>query len=249
MGLLTGISLFSGAGGLDLAAKWAGIRTVCYVENDAYAQGVLMSRFRDGGLDDAPIWDDVRTFDGTQWRGKVDCVFGGFPCQDISLSGKMEGIDRGVKSGLWREFRRTISQVGPRFVIVENVPGDTRWIIRVRRDLREIGYLGRATPVFACQHGAPFPRERVFVVAHAIGQGREKGWALGKTEKHSPRRNRFQNQAWDSVGEKNASTSTLDGMANGLASRLDRIRCCGNGVVPQQAYPFFKEIVSMSVKG
>lgn len=74
---LSAISLFSGAGGLDIAARWAGIRTVCYVEYDPYAQGVLMSRIRSGDLDDAPIWDDVRTFDGNAWRGKVDIVFFG----------------------------------------------------------------------------------------------------------------------------------------------------------------------------
>lgn len=120
---LSAISLFSGAGGLDLAAKWAGIRTVAYVEWFQYAQAVLISRMRDGGLDEAPLWSDVSAFDGKPWCGKVDIVFGGFPCQDVSIAGKQVGITEGKRSGLWKEFARIIREVGPRFVLVENVTG------------------------------------------------------------------------------------------------------------------------------
>ena len=89
--MLTNLSLFSGAGGLDLAAKWTGkIKTVAYVECDPYAQAVLMSRMRDGQLDDAPIFEDVRTFRGTGLRGSIDIVSGGFPCQPHSQAGERE---------------------------------------------------------------------------------------------------------------------------------------------------------------
>lgn len=238
MGLLTNLALFAGAGGLELGArKCGGFRTIGYVEKDRYAQGVIMSRIRGGELDDGPIWDDVTTFDGRPWRGLVDVVSGGFPCQDISLSGNMLGIEDGAKSGLWREFRRTISEVGPGYILVENVPGDLRWINRVRRDLRELGYVGRTIPLSACAFGAPFPRERVFVVAHTTGERREMRWQIRKESQHTPRRNRIQNKTWDTSREENASSSTLDGISHGLAFRLDRIRCCGNGVVPDQSIP------------
>jgi len=85
----TYISLFSGAGGGDLANQWLkGWRCVCYVERDPYAVEVLRARIRDGLLNDAPIWDDVSTFDGTAWAGLVDGITAGFPCQPFSVAGK-----------------------------------------------------------------------------------------------------------------------------------------------------------------
>lgn len=173
---LTQISLFSGAGGLDLAAKWSGIRTVCYVEYDRYAQGVLMSRIRDGGLDDAPIWDDVRTFDGSEWRGKVDIISGGFPCQDVSHAGKREGLKDGTRSGLWSEFARIIRQVEPRWVLVENVPGllsvdSGGGFGTVLGDLAEMGFGAFWYILSAAAVGAPHRRKRVWIVSYSKSNG------------------------------------------------------------------------------
>ncbi len=120
MGVLTNLSLFSGAGGLDLGARLVGgIKTVGYVEYDRYAQGVLMSRIRDGGLDDAPIWDDVTTFDARPWRGKVDIVSGGFPCQPHSVAGKRGGA--GDKRNLWPDYLRIGRACKPTFALGENL--------------------------------------------------------------------------------------------------------------------------------
>ena len=167
MGTPTAISLFSGAGGLDLAARWAGIRTVCYVERESYAQAVLMSNFRRGWLDEAPIWDDVCTFKGKPWRG-VDVVFGGFPCQDVSYAGRGRGLRKGTRSGLWIQYARIIREVRPRVVIVENVPGlMRRGLARVLGDLAAAGYDARWEVVSAASVGAPHKRERIFIVAHA----------------------------------------------------------------------------------
>lgn len=172
MGVLTGLSLFAGAGGLDLAAEACGIRTVCRVEYDAYAQGVLMSRMRGGALDSAPLWSDVRTFDGKAWRGKVDCVFGGFPCTDVSNAGKRAGLKEGTRSGLWSEFARIICEVKPRAVLVENVRGllsidDGGGFGIVLRDLAELGFDARWRVLSAADVGAPHLRERIWIVAHA----------------------------------------------------------------------------------
>jgi DNA (cytosine-5)-methyltransferase 1 len=175
---LSAISLFSGAGGLDIAAKWAGIRTVCYVEFDRYAQAVLMSRIRDGSLDAAPIWSDVTTFDGRPWNRKVDCVFGGFPCTDVSFAGKRECADSlvdGTRSGLWSEFARIIREVRPRFVLVENVPGLlTGGIGDVLRDLAKMGFDAEWEVLSAAAVGAPHLRERVWIVANSVSQPSQK---------------------------------------------------------------------------
>ena len=121
-GAFNTISLFSGVGGIELGLKLAvpAARTVCYVEWNRHCQAVLQARMRDGLLDAAPIWDNVTTFDGRPWRGRVHCVAGGFPCQDISCAGKRAGFV-GERSSLWFEFARVIHEVGPDFVFVENV--------------------------------------------------------------------------------------------------------------------------------
>lgn len=118
------LSLFTGAGGLEVATKLAGgFKTVAYVEYEKYAQDVLVQRIQDGVLDRAPIWPDVRTFDAKPWRGSVDVVVGGFPCQDVSQAGKRTGLKEGNRSGLWSEYARIICEVEPKFVLIENVRG------------------------------------------------------------------------------------------------------------------------------
>jgi DNA (cytosine-5)-methyltransferase 1 len=97
-------------------------RTVCYVEREAYAASVLAKHCQAGTLDDAPIWSDVCTFDATAWRGKVDCVVAGFPCQDLSVAGRRAGLD-GKRSGLFFEVLRIAADCGARFLFLENVAG------------------------------------------------------------------------------------------------------------------------------
>lgn len=115
------LALFAGAGGGILGGKLLGWRTVCAVERDAYAAAVLAQRQNDGCLETFPIWSDVETFEGTPWRGIIDVVSGGFPCQDISIAGKGEGIT-GKRSGLWKQMERIIREVRPPYVFVENSP-------------------------------------------------------------------------------------------------------------------------------
>lgn len=134
------ISLFAGAGGGILGGILSGWRTVCAVENDPFAVGVLVARQNDGSLPAFPIWDDVRDFDGRPWRGRCEIISGGFPCQDISIIGKGAGID-GARSGLWSEMARIVDEVRPRFVFVENSPQlIRRGLSVVVGDLARIGY-------------------------------------------------------------------------------------------------------------
>ena len=161
------LSLFSGYGGLDLGIGLAvpGARTVCFVEREAYAAAVLAARMAEGALASAPVWGDVCTFDGRPWRSVVDCVTGGFPCQDISLAGKGAGIE-GERSGLWKEYARIVGEVRPRFVFVENVAAlASRGLDVVLADLAALGFDAEWGVFRASDMGAPHRRERLFILA------------------------------------------------------------------------------------
>lgn len=157
------LALFAGAGGGILGGKLLRWETVCAVEFSAYRARRLMQRQNEGHLPPFPIWDDVRTFDGTAWRGAVDLVSGGFPCQDLSTAGTGAGLD-GERSGLWVEMARIIGEVRPRFAFVENSPALTsRGLGRVLGDLAEMGFDARWGAFTARDEGAPIERERLFI--------------------------------------------------------------------------------------
>lgn len=157
------LHLFAGAGGGILGGILLGHTTVCAVEIEPYCREVLLQRQRDGILPKFPIWDDVRTFDGRPWRGIVDVVCGGFPCQDISCAGKGVGIE-GERSGLWSEMGRVIGEVRPPNIFVENVPMLVgRGLAVVLGDLAELGYDARWGIVGADDTGAPHRRKRIWI--------------------------------------------------------------------------------------
>ena len=159
------LHLFAGAGGGILAGQMLGHRTVCAVEWEPYAQAVLVARQNDGCFPPFPIWDDVQSFDGRPWRGIVDVVAGGFPCQDISVAGKGVGIT-GERSGMWTHMARIIGEVRPRFAFVENSPAlITRGLGVVLGDLAALGYDCRWTVLGAADVGAPHQRDRVWILA------------------------------------------------------------------------------------
>ena len=167
---LNELALFAGAGGGILGGKLLGWRTVCAVEWEPYAASVLVARQNDKVLPPFPIWDDVQTFDGKPWRGIVDVISGGFPCQDISSAGKGAGID-GERSGMWREMARIIREVEPRFVFVENSPMLTsRGLGRVLGDLASMGFDAAWGVLGAADVGANHQRDRIWIVAKRSGQ-------------------------------------------------------------------------------
>lgn len=163
------LHLFAGAGGGILAGQLLGHTTVCAVEYESYAQACLVARQNDKTFPPFPIWDDVRTFDGRPWRGCVDVVAGGFPCQDISAAGKGAGI-AGERSGLWGEMARIVGEVRPRFVFVENSPMlTTRGLGRVLGDLSEMGFDAEWCVLGADDLGAPHIRKRIWLLAKQRG--------------------------------------------------------------------------------
>lgn len=167
------LALFAGAGGGILGGMLHGWRTVAAVEIEDYPRRVLLQRQADGILPRFPVWDDVRTFDGKPWRGKVDVVTGGFPCQDISAAGKGAGIE-GERSGLWSEFARIIGEVRPRYVLVENSPMLVgRGLTRVLGDLAEMGYDALWGIIGAHHVGAPHKRDRIWIVGELADSMRD----------------------------------------------------------------------------
>lgn len=127
--MLYGLDICAGSGIGSAAFEALGFaRTICYVERDEYCQRLLRQRMLDGWLQPAPIWDDLKTFDGRPWRGLVDFIFGGIPCQPHSLAGKRGGA--ADERDLWPDFWRVVCEVGPRVVLIENVPG----ILSTRRN-------------------------------------------------------------------------------------------------------------------
>jgi len=161
------LALFAGVGGGILAGHLLGWRTVAAVEIEDYPRRVLLQRQADGLLPRFPIWDDVCTFDGKPWRGKVQVISGGFPCQDISIAGNGDGLD-GERSGMWREMARIIGEVRPQFAFVENSPMlVTRGLERVLADLTAMGYDSRWGVVSAADIGANHQRRRIWIVANS----------------------------------------------------------------------------------
>ena len=185
--MLYELALFAGAGGGILGTKLLGWRVVCAVEINPYCREVLLRRQEEGILEAFPIWDDVRTFDGKPWRGKVDVVTAGFPCQPWSVAGKQRGeVD---ERNLWPDTIRIIGEVRPRYCLLENVPNLLvhEYFGTILRDLAESGYDARWKVISAAEVGAPHLRNRIWVVAHdsRAGTRLEKHRGRGKGADHT----------------------------------------------------------------
>jgi len=234
------LAIFAGAGGGILGGKLLGWRTVCAVEWEPYAAGVLVARQNDKILEHFPIWDDVRTFDGKPWRGIVDVVSGGFPCQDISVAGKGSGID-GERSGMWKHMARVVCEVRPEWVFVENSPMlVSRGLGTVLRDLAEIGFDAAWTVLSAAELGAPHLRERIWIVAHS-GENRRlcsgvvsnidrtKGTWRNKAKRGSYRNRIEILSRYRKAFSKWLPEPSANGVANGVACQVERLATIGNG--------------------
>lgn len=241
------LHLFAGAGGGILGGMLLGHTCVCAVEIEPYPRKVLLQRQRDGILPKFPIWDDIRTFNGKPWRGHVNIVCGGFPCQDISAAGKGAGLD-GERSGLWSEMARIVREVQPRYVFVENSPMLTlRGLGTVLGDLAEMGYDARWGVLGSCDAGLPTKRDRLWIVASTglldpnprknEGRNREeillRKWASDSCQRVVD----FGGVAAIEVPER----ASVD---YGMADWMDELKAIGNGQVPGVAALAWKTLMA-----
>lgn len=254
---LTHLSLFSGIGGLDLAAEWAGFRTVGQCEWADYPRAVLEKHWP--GL---PRWRDIRDLTGVDFREKTGLkhptvVSGGFPCQPHSLAGKRLASDD--ERDLWDELFRVYCETGARWLVGENVGGlltseNGRFFGRILRDLAQRGchVWWYCFPAHAA--GAPFWGERVAIVAAAHGIG----WKsldvrptriptldhCGCLAEEKARSELVRLYVARSERDTGGGSQRND---DGISSGLDRLKCYGNAVVPQQFYPIFRAIADLEV--
>lgn len=173
------LSICSGYGGLDLGldiATGGAARAVCYVEREAFAAALLARRMEEEALAPAPVWSDLRTFDGRAWRGVVDCITGGYPCQPFSHAGRRLG-EQDARH-LWPDIARIIGEVEPGLVFFENVAGHlTLGFDAVRADLERLGYRVAAGLFSAAEVGASHRRERLFILGVADSDRKRRSFA------------------------------------------------------------------------
>lgn len=254
------LALFAGAGGGLLATthllKW---RTVCYVEWNEYCVEVIKQRIKDGYLHDAPIWDNVRTFDGQPWRGCVDIITAGFPCQPFSTAGKRNGHKD--ERNMWPATIRIIREVRPAWVLLENVPGllsamdnaatfPHSYFGTVLGDLAQSGYDARWRVLSAAEVGAPHKRDRVFIVANSYGDGQLRRldgcgmeWRSALCEWRQTK-HRFASISLTLGPPRPERISTIPRETNDMAHRVDRLKAIGNGQVPAVVRTVWKLLVS-----
>jgi DNA (cytosine-5)-methyltransferase 1 len=209
------LALFAGAGGGILGGLLLGWRTVCAVERDAYCAAVLAQRQDDGILPPFPIWSDIETFDGRPWRGVVDVVSGGFPCQAFSNAAH----GRNTARDMWVEMLRIIGQVCPAYILAENVSESS--IGSVQIDLKCCGYKTLRAPIGASDLGADHIRRRWWLFAYSNDKSKLVGKVYAKTQVLS----KFCASIW----KTNPGKPRVD---DGMANRMDRFRAIGNGQVP-----------------
>lgn len=233
---LTHLSLFSGIGGLDLAAEWAGFTSVGQCEWADFPTKILEKHWPD-----VPKWRDIHDLTGEDFRTRtglrtVDVISGGFPCQPFSVAGKQAGKED--ERYLWPEMLRVISELKPSFVVGENVPGILRIAAAdVVESLEREGYECVLFDFEAAAVGAHHRRERIAFVAHA------EVWREPRKQRNREEARRF------GSGRRWPAEPDVGRVANGVPDRVDRIKALGNAVVPQQFYPIFRAIAEELRRG
>lgn len=231
------LDLFSGIGGFSLGLeRTGGFETVAFCEIDPFCRRVLAKHWPE-----VPCFDDVTTLRGED-VGAVDAICGGFPCQNVSVAGAAWGVNTGLdgkRSGLWSEYKRLIAELRPAIVLIENVRNLIgNGLIRVLRDLAEIGYDAEWQVIPGPYVGAPQARERVWIAAYPSGERVEglfagigsgslgQGWPGG-----APHLLDIANSAFG--GDDRFPQPLLRGVDDRPANWVDRVGACGNAVIPQ----------------
>ena len=232
------LDLFSGIGGFSLGLERAGMETIAFCEFDEHAQKVLRKHWPD-----VPIHSDIRELDAKQFRGTVDVICGGFPCQDLSTAGKQVGFS-GERSSLYGEMLRVIGECMPRYAIFENVTGlltgdSGRWFGQFLYDLAQIGFDAEWHCVSASDIGAQHHRDRVWVIAYPCGSRSKVGLARQNVRQEGDTRisinlsNEIRRARRKPGMEGWSIEPNVGRVANGVPNRAHRLKQLGNAVVPQ----------------
>ena len=247
--MLNGLDLFSGIGGISFALRDF-TKTLCYCENDPYCQKILINRMGDKQLQCAPIWDDIRTLSIYDLPKCIDIIYAGFPCQGFSIAGHGKGLED-ERSGLFYEIMRLAKEIQPKFIFFENVPNITsshKGSLDILFSLSKMGYDCRWCSISAASVGALQVRERWFLLAHANSEPSRK--TDTETESYEVKQNSRIRLARQDRGnssrtywEKNKCP--FFGMDYGLPFELDRSKCLGNSVVPQQVKESFMYLMGL----
>lgn len=218
------LDLFSGIGGFSLGLERTGrFETVAFCEADERCRRTLAKAWPG-----VPIYDDVRDLSAQHLTAAgiaVDAICGGFPCQNISLAGRMEGID-GAKSGLWQHYLRLIEETRPKWVIIENSPVlRSRGLEAMLSELAALGFDAEWHCIPANALGAPHRRDRLWIVAYPAGERNglppleiSTGW------------DQSQHRSWWDT------EPAVGRVVDGISAEPHRLAQLGNAVVP--AIPF-----------
>lgn len=221
------------------------VRPIAYCEIDPYCQAVLLSRMAEGLLEQAPIWDDIKTFDG--FSGP-DIIYGGFPCQGISVAGLGKGL-ADERSGLFFEIMRLVKEIRPKFVFLENVSAiRTRGLDKVIEEFTKERYDCRWTMLRASDVGAIHRRERFYILAYdrsqrIQGSGKEKISGKQRFQGGEDVR-RFK----DFRERSNLHTPKLCRSGDGISFRMERTHALGNSVCPIQTKKAFERLMGLDMK-
>lgn len=262
------LELCAGYGGFSLGLRISGVptRTVCMVEREAHVAALLVAQMAAGLLDPCPVWDDLCQFDARPWRGAVDLVTAGFPCQPFSVAGKRLG--EADERWIWPDIARIVAECRPALVFLENV--ELTAFRRPRADLADLGF--RVLPalrVSASDVGAPHERDRwwVLAVADADRQGLAQRWSPSGSGAENPvpehggaaadadHQRQLQPEGperaqWGWAPDRGWWTTEpgVCGSDDDAPHRLDRLRMLGNGVVPLAAAVAFDVLLAEALK-
>lgn len=249
------LSLFSGVGGIDLAAEWAGMNTVAFCEREPFPQKVLRKHWPN-----IPIYDDVCTLtkerlehDGVITASRaIDIISAGYPCQPDSYAGQRKGTadDR----WLWPQVARLLSELRPNWFLGENVAGHATFgLDKVLADLENLSYTFQTFDIPAAAVNADHERRRIFIVAHTKCEGWERllypqlrasieTYPYWSTNALDASRNPI------SRLEESSGQPSLFRSDNGVPSGMDgnlivkQLQALGNAVSPYQVYPILASI-------
>lgn len=244
------LSLFSGIGGIDLAAHWAGMETVAFCEREPFPQKVLRKHWPN-----VPIYDDVCTLtaerlkeDGIIGPGRaIDIISAGYPCQPFSHAGERKGEED--DRHLWPEVSRLLQEIRPTWFVGENVVGHVSLgLDNVLDDLENIGYSWQPFNIPAGATDAQHERQRIFVLAYSDSERLQGGQVSGSSSQVWKRiEQQFQRLLPPSTRPK-VSATDFSRATYGISRRMDedRIKALGNAVRPQQVYPILAAIKAIN---